>query len=64
KKTDSTGPIVLIKAAEGVSYGNLVDIVDEMAIASIARYAVVDINIVEKKMLKDALSGVNVENQN
>lgn len=64
KKSDSKGPIVLIKAAEGVSYGNLVDIVDEMAIASIARYAVVDINIVEKKMLKDALSGVNVENQN
>ncbi len=60
---DKTGPIVLIKAADGVTYGNLVDIMDEMAIASIARYAVIDLNYVEKKMLSDAFAGKNVENQ-
>lgn len=60
---DKTGPIVLIKAADGVSYGNFVDIMDEMAITSVVRYAVVDLNYVEKKMLTDALAGKNVEVQ-
>jgi biopolymer transport protein ExbD len=63
RSADKTGPIVLIKAAEGVTYGNLVDIIDEMAITSVARYAVVDLNYVEKKMLSDALAGKNVEVQ-
>lgn len=63
RTSDKTGPIVLIKAAEGVTYGNLVDIIDEMAITSVARYAVVDLNYVEKKMLTDAYAGKNVEVQ-
>lgn len=60
KRSDKRGPVVLIKASEGATYGNLVDILDEMAIANIAIYAVVDLNYVEKKMLADALAGKNV----
>jgi biopolymer transport protein ExbD len=63
RSSDKTGPIVLIKAADGVTYGNLVDIIDEMAITSVARYAVVDLNYVEKKMLSNATAGKNVEVQ-
>jgi len=54
KKEDKTGPIVLIKAGENVKYGNLVDIIDEMAICNIARYAIVNISPAEKEMLAKA----------
>jgi hypothetical protein len=40
-----------------VKYKNIVDIIDEMAICNIARYALVDINAVEKKMVADFLAG-------
>jgi hypothetical protein len=63
KAHDTEGPIVLIKAADGVKYGKVVDVLDEMSITNIARYAVVDMNYIEKKMLKDALEGKNVEIQ-
>ena len=53
---DRLGPVVLIKAADNVKYRNIVDIIDEMAIANIARYALVDINDVEKKMVADYLA--------
>jgi biopolymer transport protein ExbD len=52
---DNTGPIVLIKATDNVRYKNMVDIVDEMAITNIARYSIVDINIVEQKMVQNYL---------
>jgi len=55
KSDDDLGPIVLIKAGDGVKYGNIVDLVDEMAICNIARYAIVDLNKPEKKMLNAAL---------
>jgi biopolymer transport protein ExbD len=55
-KEDKNGPIVLIKAAEGVKYRNIVDIIDEMAITNIARYSLVDINPVEKKMVQTHLN--------
>ena len=51
-KADKFGPIVLIKAADGVKYRNIVDIIDEMAITNIARYSLVDINLVEKMMVQ------------
>jgi biopolymer transport protein ExbD len=51
-KEDKSGPIVLIKAGEGVKYRNIVDIMDEMAITNIARYTLVDINPVEKTMVQ------------
>lgn len=54
KKEDKAGPVVLIKAGEDVKYGNLVDIIDEMAICNIARYAIVDITPVELQMLASA----------
>jgi biopolymer transport protein ExbD len=53
---DEVGPVVLIKAADNVKYRNIVDIIDEMAICNIARYALVDINVVEKKMVADFLA--------
>lgn len=52
-KEDKYGPIVLIKAADGVKYRNIVDIIDEMVIANVARYTLVDINPVEKEMVKN-----------
>jgi biopolymer transport protein ExbD len=54
-KADKFGPIVLIKAADGVKYRNIVDIIDEMAITNIARYSLVDINPVEKMMVQTRL---------
>ncbi len=59
-KADKTGPIVLIKAAEGVKYRNIVDIIDEMAITNIARYSLVDINPVEKMMVQTRLGKPSV----
>ncbi len=54
RNADKVGPIVLIKAADNIKYKNFVDIIDEMAITNIARYAVVDINPLELKMLETA----------
>lgn len=51
KKTDKKAPIVLIKADENAKYKNLVDIIDEMAITTVANYAVVDITDTEKQMI-------------
>jgi biopolymer transport protein ExbD len=61
RKADKVGPIVLIKAAEGVKYKNMVDIIDEMAICEIAIYAIVDMNSQEKKML-EAKKGIKSKN--
>ncbi len=55
KKDDDTGPIVLIKAYKDARYANIVDIIDEMSICGIARFALVDINYVEEGMVKTAL---------
>jgi biopolymer transport protein ExbD len=60
---DTNGPVILIKAAEGTKYGTVVNVLDEMSITNIARFAVVNINSVEKKMLQDALNGKNLEIQ-
>jgi biopolymer transport protein ExbD len=54
KKKDKTGPIVMIKADNKAKYKNIVDIIDEMAICNVARYAVVEINDFEKLMLESA----------
>ena len=50
---DNVGPVVLIKAYENVKYKNMVDIIDEMTITNIARYAVTDLNFVENKMISN-----------
>jgi biopolymer transport protein ExbD len=42
-KSSKTAPMVVIKATDESTYENLVDILDEMQICNIARYALVDI---------------------
>jgi biopolymer transport protein ExbD len=54
KKSDKTAPIILIKADDKAKYRNMVDIIDEMAITTIASYAVVDIAPAELKMIATA----------
>lgn len=49
---DKTAPIVIIKATDGATYGNLVNILDEMAICNIGRYAIIDISPFDKELLK------------
>jgi biopolymer transport protein ExbD len=51
KKSDKNAPIVLIKADENAKYKNMVDIIDEMAICTVANYAVVDITPIELQMI-------------
>lgn len=51
KKSDKDAPIILIKADEKAKYRNIVDIIDEMAITTVANYAVVDISDVELQMI-------------
>ncbi len=41
---DKKAPIVLIKATDDSVYRNMIDVLDEMAICSIERYAIVDIS--------------------
>jgi hypothetical protein len=54
--SDKSAPIVLIKATDAATYGNLVNILDEMAICNIGRYAIVDISDYDKDLLKKANS--------
>jgi len=54
KKEDKLGPIVMIKADKGAKYKNIVDVIDEMAICNIARYAIVEMSPLEIKMLEMA----------
>ncbi|MHC1703153.1 MAG: ExbD/TolR family protein [Tenuifilaceae bacterium] len=56
-RADDSGPIVLIKAYKEARYANVVDIIDEMAICNIVRYAIVDINYVEDAMVETAMKG-------
>jgi biopolymer transport protein ExbD len=42
-KASKTAPIIMIKASDESNYKNLVDVLDEMQICNIARYAIVDI---------------------
>ena len=50
---DKKALIVLIKADEQSNYKNLVDILDEMSICNIGRYAIVDITTSETDMIKN-----------
>jgi biopolymer transport protein ExbD len=53
KKRDIPKLIVLIKSLDESKYKNMVDILDEMAINSIQRYAIVDVTPVDKDLIKD-----------
>ena len=52
-----TAPVVMIKAADNANYKNLVDILDEMNITNIARYAIVDITPDDLAMIAKKTSG-------
>ncbi len=45
--------VILIKATDEAKYANMVDILDEMNISSIQRYALVDITDVDKELVKE-----------
>ena len=55
KNDDDTGPIVRIMAYKTATYGNFVDILDEMSIIGIARYTFVDISLIEELMIEKTL---------
>jgi biopolymer transport protein ExbD len=46
--------IVLIKAMDESKYKNMVDILDEMTICNIKRYAIVDVTSADKDIVKEA----------
>jgi biopolymer transport protein ExbD len=52
KGEDKKSPLVLIKATPEATYGNLVNILDEMNICNIAIYAIVDITPADLNLLK------------
>ena len=53
-KADKKGLIVLIKSDDEARYKNLVDILDEMAVCAIGRFAIVDISPNEMDLIKNA----------
>jgi len=54
KAAEKEGLIVLIKPDEKARYKNLVDILDEMLICNVGRYAIVDLTDSEKELIKNA----------
>jgi biopolymer transport protein ExbD len=50
-KEDKMAPVVMIKSTDDATYENLVDILDEMAICNIGRYAIVDITDYDKGLI-------------
>ena len=50
--SDKKAPIVIIKATNDATYKNLIDILDEMAICNIGRYAIVDISDYDLELIK------------
>lgn len=53
KNAEKKGLIVLIKPDESSKYNNLVDILDEMLVCNVARYAIVDLSESEKELVKN-----------
>ena len=53
KNADKKGLIVLIKPDDKSKYVNLVDILDEMLVCNVARYAIVDLSESEKELVKN-----------
>jgi biopolymer transport protein ExbD len=51
-KTDMHSPMVIIKCTDGSTYKNLVDVLDEMQICNVGRYAIVDIGGYDLKLLQ------------
>lgn len=55
---DKKAPIVIIKATNDATYKNLIDILDEMSICSIGRYAIVDITDYDLELIAPYLSNI------
>jgi len=53
KATEKNGLIVLIKPDDKSKYKNLVDILDEMLVCNVARYAIVDVSPSETDLIKN-----------
>jgi biopolymer transport protein ExbD len=53
-RADQNSPMVIIKATDEASYKNLVDVLDEMQICNVGRYAIVDISPYDLKLLQKA----------
>lgn len=51
KTSDPDAPVVIIKATKDANYGNLVNILDEMQICNIGKYAVVDVGAFDLELL-------------
>jgi biopolymer transport protein ExbD len=51
-KANKNAPIVRIMATDDANYKNLVDALDEMNICSISRYAIVDLDDINKELIK------------
>lgn len=54
KKAEIKDMVVLIKPSDESRYSNMVDIMDEMNISNIQRFALVDITPVDKELIKDS----------
>jgi biopolymer transport protein ExbD len=52
-KSEKTSPVVIIKATDKSNYKNLIDVLDEMQICSISKYAIVDITAGDKTLIKN-----------
>jgi biopolymer transport protein ExbD len=52
-KADKKGLIVLIKCDDKARYKNLVDILDEMSVCAVGRFAIVDITPSEQELIKN-----------
>ncbi|REJ80977.1 MAG: biopolymer transporter ExbD [Bacteroidetes bacterium] len=54
KAAEKRGLIVLIKPDDKSKYKNLVDILDEMIVTNVGRYAIVDLSDSERELIKNA----------
>lgn len=57
-KADAEGLIVIIKADDNAKFSNIVDILDEMLICNIGRYAIVDISDPEIELIKSSAASL------
>ena len=51
-KGDKKATFVILKADDKAKYKNIIDIIDELNVADVGKYALVDISPAEKEMLK------------
>ncbi|MBP1616788.1 MAG: biopolymer transporter ExbD [Bacteroidetes bacterium] len=62
-KNDDAGQVVIIKPTDGATYSNLVDVLDEMQICSIGKYAIVDLTEGDKYLVQNLETGGSLSKQ-